>query len=54
MSKDSALALVVEALRRGIRGHIYTDTDYGNGYTSKTAMVAISAGTPPSRVLWEP
>ena len=38
----------------GREGTIYSDTDYGNGYTDKTAIVAISADGKSSHLLWEP
>jgi glucose/arabinose dehydrogenase len=38
----------------GPDGTIYADTDYGNGYTNKTAIVAISPNGKSSRLLWEP
>ena len=38
----------------GSDGTIYTDTDYGNGFTNRTAIVAISADGKSAHVLWEP
>jgi hypothetical protein len=38
----------------GRDGTIYADTFYGNGYTDKSALVAISPNGQSSRILWEP
>lgn len=38
----------------GRDGVIYTDTFYGNGYTDKSALVAISPDGQSSRILWPP
>jgi sugar lactone lactonase YvrE len=38
----------------GRDGTIYADTFYGNGYTDKSALVAISPDGQSSRILWAP